>query len=618
MSTEEINHEFEALLEYLKQNRGFDFTGYKRASLMRRIQKRMQEIAIEDYSDYTDYLEVHPDEFVLLFNTILINVTTFFRDQAAWDYLATEVIPRMLDRKELNEPIRVWSAACASGEEAYTLAMIIAEAIGIEQFQARVKIYATDADEEALTHARHATYDARQVVNIPSNLLEKYFEPSNQHYIFHKDLRRSIIFGRHNLVQDAPISRIDLLVCRNTLMYFNAEAQATILARFHFALQNNGFLFLGKAEMLLTHSYTFTAVDLRQRVFIKVSRAVRDRLVLLPQPSGENSMNHLATHERLQEAAFDTSLVAQVVVNRSGFLISANERARALFNLVPADLGRPLQDLEVSYRPVELRSCIEQAYTECRPISLRDVEQLASSGDLYYLDLQVTPLVDVNGSLLGVSINFTEVTRYKRLQDELEHSNHELEMAYEELQSTNEELETTNEELQSTVEELETTNEELQSTNEELETMNEELQSTNEELQATNDELYQRGEQLNQTNAFLGSILASLRGGVAVVDQELCIQAWNSKAEDLWGLRPDEAKGQHLLNLDIGLPVEQLRQPIRSFLAGDIADYIATLGAINRRGKAIQCRVTCTPLLDPREEVQGVIFLMEEVGLESP
>lgn len=621
MTGEETNPEFEVLLEHLKQSRGFDFTGYKRSSLMRRIRKRMQEIAIEDYGTYADYLEVHPDEFTLLFNTILINVTSFFRDQSAWDYLAVEVIPRIVARKELNQPIRIWSAGCASGEESYSLAMALAETIGIEQFRKRVKIYATDADEEALIHARHAAYTARDLTNVPPALLEKYFEQSNggERYMFHKDLRRSIIFGRHNLVQDAPISRVDLLACRNTLMYFNAEAQAKILARFHFALQDGGFLFLGKAEMLLTHANSFAPVDLKRRIFINVPKTnLRDHLLLMAQTGDEADVNHLTSHVQIRETAFDMSLTAQVVVDLNRFLVLANERARALFNLVPADLGRPLQDLELSYRLVELRSCVEQVYSERRPINLRDIEWSTSSGEVHYLDAQITPILDINGNLLGVNISFTDVTRFKRLQEQVEHSNQELEMAYEELQSTNEELETTNEELQSTVEELETTNEELQSTNEELETMNEELQSTNEELQTMNDEMGQRSSELNRVNAYLESILSSLRGGVLVMDRDLSIQVWNDKAEDLWGLRTDETRGQHFLNLDIGLPVDQLRQPIRACLIGEMADYEVTLEAINRRGRAIQCRVTCTSLVGPREEIQGVIVSMEDLSdLES-
>ena len=199
----------------------------------------------------------------------------------------------------------------------------------------------------------------------------------------------------------------------------------------------------------------------------------------------------------------------------------------------------------------------------------------------------------------------------------MEHANQELETAYEELQSTNEELETTNEELQSTVEELETTNEELQSTNEELETMNEELQSTNEELQTVNEELRQRGEELNTVNAFLESILTSLRGGVAVVDADLKILVWNDHAEDLWGLRPDEVVGRHLLGLDLGLPVERLKQPIRECLSGDRHFIEVELEATNRRGRVIRCRVTCSPLLGAHRTVRGAIVMMEDLDAQQ-
>jgi two-component system CheB/CheR fusion protein len=223
-------------------------------------------------------------------------------------------------------------------------------------------------------------------------------------------------------------------------------------------------------------------------------------------------------------------------------------------------------------------------------------------------------LSDSAGILLGTLITFTDVTAQRQLQRELQRSHQELETAYEELQSTNEELETTNEELQSTVEELETTNEELQSTNEELETMNEELQSTNEELQTMNDELRQRGEDLNSANAFLESVLASMRGGVAVVDLELRLLAWNAQAEELWGIRGEEARGGHLLNLDIGLPVERLRPMLKTALAGDGDGRVLTLEAVNRRGKPIRCEVTCTPLRGSDGDVHGAIVLMEETN----
>jgi two-component system CheB/CheR fusion protein len=313
----------------------------------------------------------------------------------------------------------------------------------------------------------------------------------------------------------------------------------------------------------------------------------------------------------MRDAGFETGPIAQLVVDRAGNLTLANMQARALFNLAQRDVGKPLKDLEVSYKPVELRSQIDRAYAERHTISLRDVDWHQPSGEHRVMDVQVAPLVAADGQLVGVGISFVDVTRYKRLQDAVEHSKRDVEVAYEELQSTVEELETTNEELQSTNEELETTNEELQSTNEELETMNEELQSTNEELETINDELNQRTEELNQTNVFLESILGSLDAGVVVLDVDLRVSAWNEGAHELWGLRGEEVQGQHFMNLDIGLPTEKLRTPLRRLLAGESAEQPIVLDATNRRGRRIACRVRISPLADGEAPPRGLILFME-------
>jgi two-component system, chemotaxis family, CheB/CheR fusion protein len=206
-----VNAEFEGLLLYLKQSRGFDFSAYKRSSLMRRVLVRMQAAGFGTFTEYLDYLQVDAEEFTRLFNTILINVTSFFRDAGAWEALANNVLPDVIRGIPEEHPIRVWSAGCASGEEAYTIAMLLAEALGLEQFRQRVKIYGTDVDEEALTEARQATYSSRAVEEVSPALLAKYFERQDQRFTFNKELRRSVIFGRHDLIQDAPISRVTLL-----------------------------------------------------------------------------------------------------------------------------------------------------------------------------------------------------------------------------------------------------------------------------------------------------------------------------------------------------------------------------------------------------------------------
>lgn len=610
MATTEKHPEFERLLIFLKKLRGFDFTAYKRSTLMRRVQKRMLLRGCNSFEEYQGYLENHPDEFPQLFNTILINVTSFFRDGDAWDYFCANALPKIAAERHPDEPIRAWVAGCATGEEAYTLAMVLSEIVGPDEFKDRVKIYATDLDEEALDQARAACYTLSDVQNVPPSLIEQYFEANGDRYTFSRELRRTIVFGKHDLLSDAPISRVDLLLCRNTLMYFNAEAQERILSKFHFALNSGGVLYLGKAETLLTHANMFAPLDLKHRVFAKhVGGRLKDRSFMIPE--GSIPKSELDIPFRLREASFNSSPVPQITVDAGGRLVLVNDRARQMFNLSKADLGKMFHDLEISYRPVELRSGIEQAYDHRRPVTYKEVRLNTTSGDMFVLDVKIVPLTGAAAELLGCSIFFEDITQFKRLHEDLENFNQELETAYEELQSTNEELQTTNEELQSTVEELETTNEELQSTNEELETINEELHSTNEELETINDELKLRSDELNQSNSFLEAILAGLHDGVIVVNQDLKILAWNAKCEDMWGLRADEVKGKHLLNLDVGLPLEELKQALRVCMGTEELAQIRVM-AINRRGRQVEIRATTTPLSKVVGAEPGAIIMLEE------
>jgi two-component system CheB/CheR fusion protein len=603
----------ESLLDYLKRARGFDFSGYKRSSLERRIRKRMHEVEVERYDEYQDYLQVAPDEFTALFDTILINVTGFFRDRPAWDYLAAEIIPWLLDEAPGPEPIRIWSAACASGEEAYTLAIVFAEALGEEEFRNRVKIYATDVDEDALARARHATFPKDALKSVPDEYATRYFEQTAIGYSFRDDLRRSVIFGRNNLVHDAPISRIDLLVSRNALMYFTPETQGRILRHFNFALKPTGFLFLGKSEMLISHTDLFTAQNLKWRVFRKVPRlGLTERLAFIGDTAAAE--RDTGRYGDLRSGAFDLSPVAQVVVDRSGFVTEVNETARSLFGLVLADVGRPLQDLELSYRPSDLRSALERAYAQRRAVPVGRVAWSAPRGEAKTLEILVAPIPGPGSEPLGATICFDDVTEAARLDEDHARSQRQLETAYEELQSTVEELETTNEELHSTNEELETTNEELQSSNEELETMNEELQSTNDVLETMNDEQANRSLALDRANLFLEGILGSMGVGVVVLDREECVQVWNANSTDLWGLRPEEVEGRHILSLDIGFPVESLKEPLRTMLNGDQEQSEYQVEAVTRRGRTVSCRVRIMPLRTQADELYGVILLMAADG----
>src|SRR5215212_9597119 len=292
----ESDPEWSGLLEYLLTSRGFDFHGYKAASLARRIRKRMESVGVETFAGYQEYLEVHPNEFATLFNTILINVTSFFRDPASWEVVRTVAVPEILAGKAPGESLRAWSVGCASGEEAYTIAMILAEELGLDEFRERVKIYATDVDEDALDTARRAAYSDRQVEGIPPELLTKYFEKIDGLHLFRKDARRS--------------------------------------------LPDLGF-------------------------------PERERRA--------GALMNLDSH--LQMAALEASPVAQLVVDAAGQVVIANDRARDLFALRHSDVGRPLRDLPLSYRPLELRSLIERAETERRNVGIKEIEWRTPTGD---------------------------------------------------------------------------------------------------------------------------------------------------------------------------------------------------------------------------------------------
>jgi two-component system CheB/CheR fusion protein len=606
--------ELEDVLELVRRARGFDFTGYKRASLSRRIRRRMEKVGCQELSEYADYLEVHPGEFEQLFDVILINVTEFFRDPAAWACLRDAGVPAMLEDKPPGAPVRVWSAGCATGQEAYTVAMVLAEALGVDAYRERVKIYATDIDEVALATARQGQFAASEMESVPEELLKRYFEPNAGRYAFRRDLRGTLIFGINNLVSDAPISRLDLLVCRNTLMYLNAETQERILRHFQFALCEGGVLMLGRAEMMTSHRDLFAAVDLRQRVFRKLPHvpSLQARVASMAVPKASDGHT-----DRADRVARDAALVAGphalIIVSADGVMRFANQPARALFGIGDGSIGRPLVDQAVARQPVDLHDAVERVLREGRAVALGDAAFSPPDVQPSRLAVSAAPLRDGAGVTVGIAITFVDVTQAAALREELDRSRHDLEAAYEELESTIDELETTNEELQSANEELQTTNEELQSTNEELETMNDELQSTNEELVTSNTELRDRTSELDYVNGFLEVILTSLGVAVTVLDHSRRVQVWNRAAEDLWGLREAEALDQDFLALDIGLEPQRLASALRAVIFGG-EPRNTTLEAVNRRGRSIRCEVSILPLSDGDGEIsappRGAIVLM--------
>jgi two-component system, chemotaxis family, CheB/CheR fusion protein len=618
-SGEEADGDLEELLVFIRDARGFDFTGYKRSNLARRVRKRMQEVGATGFVDYRDHLESSAEEFGHLFNTILINVTGFFRDAETWTFLQHEVMPDLIANAKRERDIRVWSAGCASGEEAYSLAIAFAEALGAEEAAKRVKIYGTDVDDEALRDARVGIYPARTLESIPSALRDKYFEQNGTQFAFRPDLRRRVIFGRHDITRDAPISRLDLLVCRNTLMYFNVETQAQVIDRFHFALREGSSLFLGKAEMLLYDGDRFEVVSMRQRFFRRrpgASAAQYQSLPIKLDVIGTPEMRDVSKKRQLRDLALEAAPFAVLGIDAEGTVVLINNQTRAMFGMTARDIGRPFHDLEICYRPVELRSLIERAYAEHRVVRVNAVERPAGPAGVQFLDINIQPLWGSDGLSAGAMVLFIDTSVVTRLQLEVKRSREDLDTAREELQSTNEELETTNEELQSSIEELETTNEELQSTNEELETTNEELQSGNEELETMNEEMRVRTAELDEARTFLEGVLSSVAAGVVVLDADLLVRSWNKGSEELWGLRADEVRNQPFFSLDFGLPTASVRDIVQECLASGRRAGPVQTGAINRIGRTITCMVVCSPLKvssDGNKESDGAVLLMEEI-----
>jgi two-component system, chemotaxis family, CheB/CheR fusion protein len=615
---EETDGTLEDLLIFIRDARGFDFTGYKRSSLARRIRKRMHEAGSADYVAYRDQLESNAEEFGHLFNTILINVTGFFRDTETWTFLQREVMPELLADIGPEREIRVWSAGCASGEEAYSLAIAFSEALGVEESAKRVKIYGTDVDEDALRDAQVGLYSAKALEALPPELRGRYFEQNGTQFSFRPDLRRRVIFGRHDITRDAPISRLDLLVCRNTLMYFNVETQSQVIDRFHFALREGSYLFLGKAEMLLSDGERFEVVSMRQRIFRRRPGAAVPRYQSLPirlETLGTPEMREVGRKRQLRDLALEAAPVAAIGVDADGNVIMINGQMRNMFGITSRDIGRQFHDLEISYRPVELRSLIERAYAEHRTVRVGAVERQTGPGESQYLDIHIQPLWASDGLSAGVVLMFIDTSITTRLQLEVKRNREELDTAHEELQSTNEELETTNEELQSSIEELETTNEELQSTNEKLETTNEELQSGNEELETMNEEMRVRTAELDEARTFLEGVLSSVAAGVVVVDADLTVRSWNKGAEELWGLRAEEVSNQPFFQLDFGLPTGEVRDIVNECLASSKRTGPVQVAAINRIGRTITCTVTCSPLKGDSDG-EGAVLLMEEVYRE--
>jgi two-component system CheB/CheR fusion protein len=547
------------LLQELAEQRGFDFRGYKKTTLERRFHKRMFQLNMGSYAEYGEYIRKNSDEANELLNTILINVTEFFRDPPAWEILRNEILPPLLKQVKPGASFRAWSAGCASGEEAYSVAIILSEFFGPRIPEFDVKIYATDIDDDALTTARRGEYSAEALRRVRPEWRNKYFHGKGMLRV-NREIRRLVIFGKSNLGQDAPISHVDLLLCRNLLIYFDSELQKQILARLHYALETGGILFLGKSESQLTNSTQFRRLNARWRIFQRITPASSaeskidgplaavEELALSEEARRE--LDLLRTQHRYM---METLRLGVLVLGVDDTIIQNNTSMLVLYGLTPADLStKRLQETDLFTRMPELGVHLQSSRLNNETVRFQN--RVKVGGDEHLLEVTLRPILDERGTRTGTLLYCEDVTVQEKLQTTIE----ELESTSEELQSANEELETTNEELQSTNEELETTNEELQSTNEELETTNEELQSLNEELETTNQELEERSKDLDQINSLYAQTLEKIRLPVLLVNPGRNIEFWNSMALRLFGFKSKPPIEFQLEQLPLAEPLRQL------------------------------------------------------------
>jgi two-component system, chemotaxis family, CheB/CheR fusion protein len=620
----------EGILKRIREKRNFDFHNYKRGTLLRRVQRRMQDRGTRSVSEYARLLDRDPNEFEALVSAMLIKVTSFFRDPEIWEELSTKAIPQMLSEKRSSEEIRVWCAGCATGEEAFTAAMVLAEAMGASFANQEIRIFGTDVDEKAVAYARKGKYTREQVESVPKRLLSEWFVEEDDGYGVRKELRRNVVFGINNLVSDAPISRLDLLICRNVFIYLDATLQKRVLTRFHYALRRHGVLLLGKSELIPFAARIYEPVDVGRRIYRKNGNdmiVAHERLMGLLE---QDSMNHDVGRSANETGGIDQfhrdvlqSLTEPVVVTAvDGNVMLWNRGAAQLWDRLEREtIGRKLATLNLPGLSGELLIEKTAAVREGRSEreSSEGLVRHPASGDATRVSVDVSRLRDAGGALTGLLYVVHDVTAFRDMENELRRANEERQSAFEELQtineemqSSNEELETTNEELQSANEELQTTNEELQSTNEELETTNEELQSTNAELDATNRELAHRTDEMNKLAFNQRAIIRSLSAAVVVLDQSGHVTLWNLAAERLLGIAEGEALGQVFWALEIsGLNRASLAK-VRKSLSQNVATRLEQVTYELPGGIPGKALLSCVPIVDGGAPL-GAVITFEDV-----
>lgn len=566
---------FDAILALLGRRYGLDLRAYKRGTLERRTLRRMSLIQIESWADYREHLQVHPEELEALYRDVLIGVTAFFRDPEAWKFLGDHVVPDLLRGREPELPVRAWVAGCATGEEAYSLALVLLSELERAGMQTKVQIYATDVNADALTLARRGIYPSSIASDVPASHLARYFQKQGDQYQVTPAVREAVTFAAHNLLSDPPFSRLDIVTCRNVLIYFTPPVQDRLLELFHFALRRQGVLMLGSSETIGRHTDLFDTMSKRWRVFRSAVTAHPGRY-RIPQWSAERAVTLApqlasAAARRSNETA---RLVEQAVLGRhTSACVAIAENLEILYFFGPtADYlvqptGEARLDLLSWVQPgmyPKLRSALQVAIQEKRAVRIQDL-RVVRGGAKQPVECAIEP---IGAGLLLVSFNDkpkgesaapdTGTLGQEPLAGELERTQQELQKAIEQLDRTDEEHRIAHEELLSL-------NEELQSTNEELETSKEELQSLNEEMNTINRQLEEKNSQLRAINTDLKNLLTSTAVPTIFLDRDFRIRFFTPAATELMRLIPADV-GRSILHVKERFRDARLLEDARSVL----------------------------------------------------
>jgi two-component system CheB/CheR fusion protein len=552
----------QSILTIIREQRGYDFAGYKRNTLLRRIRRRMGLRGIRRNVQYAALLKRESGEVDALFRDLLIGVTEFFRDPEAWKLLETEIIAPLVAAKHRDQPIRIWIPGCSTGEEAYTMAMVVLDALRVARKSCPVQIFATDTCEDALDAGRRGRYPTGVAAQIPPAMLARYFVETTDHQGFQvaPALREAVVFGVHNLFADPPFARVDLISCRNVLIYLEAEVQQRIVRIFHFALNADGGLFLGSAESVCGRDDLFKTISTKWRLFRREGNG-RNPSIALPMRLGEPRAGSQATPARSAPRVSQAAAVAQQLILDafSPASVLVNGSYEALYFCGPTDdflvrpRGAPTSDLLSMVRDglrSRLRAALRQAALNDATTTVADARMKKGGA---FESVQITVMPTPGGELgrlflvvfqrpLVPALVPSEKTAESVLVNQLEE---ELRATRDDLQSTIERLEASNEDLNTSNEEVVSVNEELRSLNEELESSKEELQSLNEELNTVNQQLEAKLRELETSNDDLRNVLVSSAVATLCLDPELRIK---------W-FAPATRKLFNLLESDIGRPI---------------------------------------------------------------